>query len=347
MTLSKIIISELSTYLPERIVTDAQIESWVTIPAFQPAGFSEQETHKVKALEPGTLNRIFGTSERRFAARSENASAIGAAAARPIVEKKGRENIDCMIFASASADMIEPATANIAQEILGLRCPVFDIKNACNSAVTALHVATSMIQSGAMRNVLIVTGEKPHDCIKFDLENTSELKKRLSSYTLGDIGVSMLVEASPDPTRGIFLQKMASRGEYWKLCQVPGGGSVHPHADMNYFEGQTADLRDAFTFEFLDVFLEFFATTGWHPEEVDHIFMHQVSAGTFAYTARAFGLPLEKFKHSFPKYGNIASATIPVNLCEAVQSGALQPGHKVLILGLGAGISFNLDAMIW
>ncbi len=343
MASTKVIISDLSTYLPQQVVTNADLERWVTVPAFIPAGGAEKQT----ALEPGTLARIFGTAERRYAAPGENASAIGAAAALPIVERKGRDHIDCMIFASASSDMIEPATANMAQEILGLRCPVFDLKNACNSAITALHVASSLIQSGAMRNVLIVTGEKPQDCVKFDLENTEELKKRLSSYTLGDIGVAMLVEPSPDPERGIQLQRMESRGEHWRLCQVPGGGSAFPHTDMNYFEGKTADLRDAFLAEFLDTFIDFFQKTGWDPAEIKHVFMHQVSAGTFAFTAKAFGLPPELFRHSFAKYGNIASASIPVNLCEAVASGDLLPGDKVLILGLGAGISFNLQAIIW
>jgi 3-oxoacyl-[acyl-carrier-protein] synthase III len=347
MPIQKVIISDLSTYLPAQIVTNADIEKWVTLPALQLAGMSAYEPEKVKALEPGTLNRIFGTRERRYAAPGENASAIGAAAALPIVERKGRNNIDCMIFASASSDMIEPATANMAQEILGLGCPVFDIKNACNSAITALHVATSLIQSGAMRNVLIVTGEKPQDCVKFNLDNSDELKKRLSSYTLGDIGVAMLVELSPDLNRGIILQQMESRGEHWRLCQIPGGGSAFPHADMNYFEGKTADLRDAFLKEFLGTFIDFFTRTGWQPADVKHIFMHQVSMGTFSFTAQAFGLPLDLFRHSFAQYGNIASASIPVNLCEAVSSGALLPGDKVLILGLGAGISFNLTAMVW
>lgn len=347
MLQQKVIISDLSTYLPQQIVTNADIEAWVTVPAYQLAGMEQDDREKVPLLDPGVLNRIFGTQERRFAAPGENASFIGAAAARPIVARKGRSNIDCMIFASATSDLIEPATANIVQELLEIQCPVFDIKNACNSAITALQVATSLIQSGAMGNVLIVTGEKPHDCIKFELENAEELKQRLSAYTLGDIGVAMLIEPSPDATRGIVLHRMESRGEYWRLCQVPGGGTLFPHEDMNYFVGKTADLRDAFVKEFVDDFIHFFTATGWEMSEVKHIFMHQVSVSTFAAAAKAFGLPLERFRHSFTKYGNIASASIPVNMCEAVKSGDLLPGDKVLILGLGAGISFNLTAIIW
>jgi acyl-CoA:acyl-CoA alkyltransferase len=345
--MTRIKISDTSAYLPAKIVTNAEIEYKINTPQYEMARGHFESSKATKILPLGALERLFGSRERRFATESEQVSDIAAKAALPIVERKGRQNIDCMVFAAACSDVIEPATANIIQMKLGLKCPVFDLKNACNSFVTAIQIGASLIQTGQYKNVLIVNGEKLQDAIKFEIDDSNELRKHLAAYTLGDAGAAVLLERSTDES-GIVYQKFKTRGENWELCTVPGGGSLHPRTgDFNYFEGKTRELRQIFITETRDIFDACFAESGWQISDVKHVFMHQVSVDTFDAVAESFNIPRDRFIQSFSKYGNIAAATIPVNLHEAVAAGKVQKGDKLLFIGLGAGISIGLQLVIW
>jgi acyl-CoA:acyl-CoA alkyltransferase len=343
----RIKIAGTSAYLPAKIVSNAEIEYKINTPQYEMAQNHFEPERITKVLPSGALERLFGCKERRFAAENEQVSDIAAKAAMPIVERFGRQNIDCMIFSAACSDVIEPATANIIQMKLGLKCPVFDLKNACNSFVTAIQVGSSLIQSGQYKNVLIVNGEKLQDAIKFEIEDAEQLRRHLAAYTLGDAGAAVLLEHSDDES-GIVYQKFKTRGENWELCTVPGGGSLHPHtSQFNYFEGQTRELRQIFITETRDVFDACFAETGWKISDLKYVFMHQVSVDTFDAVAQSFNIPRDRFIQSFAKYGNIAAATIPVNLHEAVAAGKIQKGDKLMFIGLGAGISIGLQLVIW
>ena len=225
-------ISSIAGYAPSRIICNAEIENRVN---------ENQEL-----LPAGCIERLFGVKQRRFAEKNEQVSDLAVAAANKILVNTGTASIDCLIFAAASSDLIEPATANIIQHKLNLRCPAFDVKNACNSFATALHVANAFIVSGEYKKILIVTGEKLSDSIKYTLSDKEELGKRLAAYSLGDAGAAALIEPAVNGS-GMFSQKFLTFGEYWNLCVIPGGGSMHPHDDAkNYFEGKTTEMRNVF-----------------------------------------------------------------------------------------------------
>lgn len=334
----KVKIAMSSAYLPSQIFNNDAIVSKII----------STQNELIKPLLSGeTLERLFGSKERRFAEVNEQVSDLAAKAALPIAEKYGRENIDCLIFSAACADVIEPATSNIIQAKLGLNCPAFDVKNACNSFITAIQVGSSLIQSGQYKKVLIANGEKLQDAIQFDINDSSDLRKYLAGFTLGDAGAALLLEKSDDNS-GIIYQKFKTKGKYWDLCTVPGGGSLHPHtSDFNYFEGKTSELQAAFLSEFGDIFNTAFAETGWKANEIKYFFMHQVSLSTFDTVAKYCNLPRERFIHSFEKYGNIAAATIPVNLAEMHAAGKIQKGDKIMFIGIAAGISIGVQMITW
>ena len=145
-------ISHINSYLPSSVVGNAEIEN--------------QVNSRGVILPPNSIERLFGIKERRYASDGQQTSDLAAIAAMPIVEAIGRENIDCLIFGSACSDLLEPATANIVQQKLGLQCPVFDIKNACNSFVNAIQVASAFVESGVYKRVLVVNGEILHHAIQ-------------------------------------------------------------------------------------------------------------------------------------------------------------------------------------
>lgn len=322
-------IKDLSVYLPERIVLNDEIE------ACHPD------------LPKGGLKRLFGLNTRHYAAPDEQVSDMAARAARPILERHGKDDIDFLIFASACSDLIEPATANIVQEKLGLTCPAMDIKNACNSFTTGLMTASQFVASGMCRQVLVVNGEKLSDAVRPVTEDPEQLLQHLAAFSFGDAGAAALVCAAENGS-GFVAQQFHTLGRHWRLCTIPGGGSLHPHdADKLYFEGQTAQLKEVMTEAALGFFHACLQQVGWAPTDIKHLFTHQVSADTIRLISQMTQVPAENVEDSFAETGNIAAASIPIVMHRRLASGSLRRGDKVVLLGLAAGVSISVQLLIW
>lgn len=326
-------ISEIEVFLPPRKVSSSEIEALVN--------------RKGKFVPEGSVERMFGVKERRFADAEMQVSDLAANAARKIVDKRGADSIDCLIFASACSDLIEPATANIVQHKLGLSCPAFDVKNACNSFVTALQIAQAFVVAGTYKCILIATGEKLSNSIKLEISDEEDLKDRLAALSFGDAGSAVLIEASKNES-GIIFQRFKTAGKHWPLCTIQGGGSMFPfEMDKNFFKGRTSELSEVMFEEGAAFVAGCFIDAGWNMNNTDHIFTHQVSQRTFEQVATFFKIPEEKFHKVIGEYGNTASASIPLALHKAAQEGKLKKGDTLAIIGLAAGISISVQLMVW
>lgn len=326
-------ISEIEVFLPPRKVSSAEIEALVN--------------RNGNFVPVGSVERMFGVKERRFADAEMQVSDLAANAARKIVDKYGKDSIDCLVFASACSDLIEPATANIVQDKLGLNCPAFDVKNACNSFVTALQIAQALIVSGTYKRILIATGEKLSNSIRLEINCDEDLKNRLAALSFGDAGSAVLVEAGMNG-RGFVFQRFKTSGKHWPLCTIQGGGSMFPFdMNKNYFIGKTSELSEVMFEEGAEFVATCFKDAEWKMQDVDHIFTHQVSERTFEQVANFFHIPLEKFHNIVGEFGNTASASIPLALHRAYADGKLKKGDKLAIIGLAAGISISVQLLIW
>lgn len=311
------------------------------------AEIEKRINHNKTLMPANVLERLFGIKNRFFAKEGIQCSDLAAGAARKILKDIDAASIDCLIFAAASSDLIEPATANIVQVKLGLTCPVFDLKNACNSFVSAMQVASSFIKSGQYKKVLITNGEILQNAITFDIADNAELMKRLASFTLGDAGAAAILEESDDES-GIVYHDMRSLGQHWELCVIPGGGSMFPQdCSKHFFEGKTAELKEVFIREKGEMFEKCFRETGYTRDDIDHFFIHQVSKSTVKAMADDLNIPIEKFHCIIEEYGNTAAASIPLSIDLAIKSGKLKKGQKVIIIGLAAGISMSVQLIIW
>jgi 3-oxoacyl-[acyl-carrier-protein] synthase-3 len=205
----------IGTYLPERVLTSSEIE----------AGIADVGI----AMSPGFIERATGVGARRIAAERENASDLAVAAALEALESAGLGplDVDLLIFAAASHDVTEPATANIVQAKLAAhRAQVFDLKNACNSLVTALDVADSYVQSGRARVVLVATGEMPSRATDLRFRSRDDVLARFAHLTFGDAGGAVVLGRSPTPHRGIVATAGVTRGEAWNLATVLSFGTM-------------------------------------------------------------------------------------------------------------------------
>jgi 3-oxoacyl-[acyl-carrier-protein] synthase-3 len=326
-------ISHIANFSPDRIVSSKEVEDKVnSYGDFLPYGVLEQK---------------FGVKERRYAEDNDQCSDLAVGAGLKIIEKVGRDGIDCLIFASGGTDLIEPATCNIVQSKLSLSCPAIDVKNACNSFVCGLQIADSFIKSGTYKKILVVAGEKVSTIIKYDPVDKIDLINRMAGLSMGDAGAAALVEASNDDA-GLYAQTFKTYGEHWNLCTIPGGGTMYPRDPSKvYFEGQTRVLRDVFLSKGFSIFSDTLKEVNWSLGDIDHFFMHHVAASTFEMIALGIGVDPGKFYNVIDRHGNMAAASIPFAIACAEEEGVLKKGDKIMIIGLASGISISIQLMIW
>lgn len=299
------------------------------------------------AIPSGIIELMTGIRSRRVAADGVNASDLAAEAGRRALQKTGvrASEVDLVIYASVSQDLLEPATANIVQEKLGTACPVFDLKNACNSFLNAVQVGEALIQNGTYRTVLITVGEMPSRCIKWSVEDREDLKLSFPGYTLGDAGAAALLRPARN-TRGIFYRSFLTASRFWDRGVIPGGGSMHPRGDeWSYIQGDGTMLKQAFFEVGPDILSDALRATGTTCADYDRVLVHQVSMPFIKSFLDLTGVPFEKMVITLPDLGNMGAASLPIAFSLAEDRGEIRPGDRIMWIGLAGGISLGVMLM--
>lgn len=254
-----------------------------------------------------------------------------------------KDQIDLLIFASASQDITEPATANIIQKGMWLHCPVFDIKNACNSFLNAMDIADSMIQSTKYKNILIVSGETPSNTVNFWVRDRWEFKKHFAWYTLWDAGAAMIL-SSWEEQAGIKRTYFYSDGSTWDLATVMWWGSRYPRdIEKTYFTGDSSKIRDVFMSIWAEEFNTWLKKLSWKKDDIQKIFVHQVAMSNVDYMTEILGMDRSKFQIILPEYWNIASCCIPMSFFQYKKNAwSFNKGDKFVFIGFASGFSYGL-----
>jgi 3-oxoacyl-[acyl-carrier-protein] synthase-3 len=329
--MKKAAIKSLASYIPNRKIDNLFIES-----RLEKNGLN---------VPHGILENTMGSALRFYASEAEQASDLAALAANKILQRFPKEDVDLLIFAAASSDLAEPATASIVQAKTGLSCPAFDLKNACNSMTNAIEVACAFICLGHYRNILIASGEKTSVSVKFDISDSIELRERFASYSFGDAGFALLLGES-EHGEGFEYHRQITYGEYWPLCTVKGGGTMSPQkANQLYFCGKTFELSNQFIRlapKFVNACLD---EAGYKIEQIDLVCTHQVSKHTFNYIAKFLNVNIDKIVNTFQLYGNTAATSLPLSLQHAIDHGLVSRGDLIMLLGLAAGINISVQLL--
>ncbi|MFG2793489.1 3-oxoacyl-ACP synthase III family protein [Streptomyces sp. NPDC048419] len=296
-------------------------------------------------LLPGLLRQMYGFEERRVAPAGALPSDLAAAAARSLLDEGGLgpEAVDLLIFASASEDLEEPATAHVVAAQLGLAAPVFDVQNACNGVLNALEIADALIQARRYRRVLIVTGERGSRLSQLPARDRDELALLLPALTLGDMGAALLLEASERP--GLLGIHWSTNSSGWRAATVtnpyfsPGTPRTSVRFDSQAlaasFAGMEKDVTGALR------------AWGRKPDDLDLVCVHQASVPFTRTILESAGLAPDKAVPTFARYGNVATASLPLQLVEAARENRLCPGALVAFLGLASGASAGVLLMEW
>jgi len=293
-------------------------------------------------LPTGLIARMTGVETVHVKPDDWQASDLAVAAARDaLAESPGP--IDLVIFASASQDLVEPATSHIVAAKLGIDAPVMDVKNACNSVLNAMEVGDALIRSGHYRRVLIASGEGPSVAVRWELRDHAQFISSFPGYTMSDGGAAVVLEASEDADAGILETRFRAVSRHWSIGTLPGGGTMRPHdLDAAFFDMDGRGLQRAFLELGPEPVLELLAARHVSWQDFSLVAIHQVAVPYLPPIFERLGVPMDRTIVTVGEHGNLASATLPLQLKLAREAGMIEPGGLALLIGLAGGISLGL-----
>ena len=275
-----------------------------------------------------------GIRARHFAADGVVASDLAAEAARHALEAAGcsAADIDLIIVATSTPDMVFPSAACIVQQKLGVQgCAAFDVQAVCSGFVYALTIADSMIRTGAARKALVIGAEVFSRILDFTDRTTCVL--------FGDGAGAVVLEASDTP--GILASELHADGRHVGILCVPGtvsGGKIlgDPLLKM---DGQAVFKLAVGVLE--DVARSVLAKAGKTEADIDWLVPHQANIRIMQSTAKRLKLSMDKVIVTVDQHGNTSAASIPLALDVAVRSGKVRPGDTVMLEGVGGGFTWG------
>lgn len=298
----------------------------------------------------GLLERFTGVRGVHVRDQDQQASDLAAEAAAKALATAGTDisDVDLLLFASSCQDLLEPATAHVVAAKLGASCPVFDVKNACNSVLNALQVARALIESGQYRTVLITCGETPTLGTRWHLPDVRALHGSAVGYTVSDAGAAMLLTAGAagEQAPGILTSRFSAESAAWEVCTVRAGGSMNwrPGSDDPTYVQMQGDMVAAGRQHATR------ALAGYQAElelvrSSSFIAVHQISVAQFHETITALGLPAERCMLTVADHGNAASASLPLQLVQAQETGRAGLGDLVSLIGFASGFSVGVTVI--
>ncbi len=303
-----------------------------------------------------------GIEERHFADEGVGTSDLAVPAAKDALARAGlsAKDLDLIVFATLSPDMCFPGSGVLLQKKLGMCdgdspkfCGALDVRNQCSGFLYGLQVASSIVQTGAAKHVLLVGAETHSAAI--DLST----RGRTVSTLFGD-GAGAVVVSATDEDAGIRGTWLGADGRFaetlcqrvWDISKRPfipvdehGVGQVQPSHLWAQMDGRTV-FKHAVEKMCLALMQACWATNV-EPKDIDLFFFHQANMRINQYVAGQLGLPDEKVVHNIQRYGNTTAATIPILLAEAERDGRLTKGKKIAMVSFGAGFTWGSAIVDW
>jgi 3-oxoacyl-[acyl-carrier-protein] synthase-3 len=313
--------------LPEKIVTNADLE-------------------KVVDTSDEWIASRTGIRARRIAEAGTTASQQGIPAALAAMEEAGvgPADLDLILCATSTPDMLFPSTACLIQSGVGAAgCPAFDLLAACSGYVYALSVAEMYIKAGQAKTVLIVASEI--------LSSTLDWTDRGTCVLFGDAAAATVVTLD-ESGAGVIGSKLAADGSYAEFLTV-GVGSANPYTAPGFNPTDSClKMKGNSTFKLAiakmsEVSADLLAAHGYTVDDVSLVVPHQANKRIIDMVAKTLGLPDEKMFVNIDKYGNTSAATIPLALYEARQQGRIKPGDLIVTVALGGGFTWGANLIRW
>ncbi len=308
-------ITSTGSYLPARILTNADLEKLV------------------ETSDQWIVERT-GIRERHIAAEGELTSDLATAAARSALEAAGLQpnDLDLLLVATTTPDLVFPSTACIVQSKLGMSNgkPAFDLQAVCSGFVYALSVADQFIRSGSARRVLVVGAET--------LSRITDWNDRSNCILWGDGAGAVVLEASTEP--GIISTHIHADGRHKELLRTTNGASTAgAEAAVMRMEGNAVFKMAVNTLDrIVDETLE---ANGLQKSDIDWLVPHQANIRIISATAKKLGMSMDNVVTTVATHGNTSAASVPLAFDVAVRDGRIRRGQTVLMEAFGGGFTWG------
>jgi 3-oxoacyl-[acyl-carrier-protein] synthase-3 len=313
-------IAGTGSYLPQRRLSNADL-------------VAELAAKGIESSDDWIVERT-GIRARHFAAPDQMASDLALQASQQALAAAGltADELDLIVVATSTPDMVFPSTACILQNKLGTSgSAAFDIQAVCSGFIYATTVANAMIQSGAVRRALVVGAEIFSRILDFNDRTTCVL--------FGDGAGAVVLEASEEP--GILATDFHADGKHVGILCVPGhvsGGQITGDPLLK-MDGQAVFKLAVGVLE--DTARTVLAKAGKTEADLDWLIPHQANIRIMQSTAKKLKMPLDKVVVTVDQHGNTSAASIPLALDQAVRAGQIQRGQHLLLEGVGGGFTWG------
>jgi 3-oxoacyl-[acyl-carrier-protein] synthase III len=314
-------VTGTGSYLPQKVLTNRDLETLVD------------------TSDEWIYTRT-GIRQRHIAADHEKASDLALIASRRAMESAavGPDDIDLIIVATTTADMVFPSTACLLQAKLGVnKCAAFDMQAVCSGFVYGLSAADNFMKSGQYRNVLVVGSEVYSRILDWNDRGTCVL--------FGDGAGAVVLSRSEEP--GVLASRLHADGRHANILSVPGS------VDRGQISGRPLlQMEGNAVFKLAvkvlgEVAEETLALAGVSKAEVDWLIPHQANIRIIQATAKKLGMSMERVITTVERHANTSAASVPLALDEAVRDGRIRSGHHVLLEGVGGGFTWGAVLLRW
>lgn len=322
-------ISALGTYVPPRLLTNKDLEKMVD------------------TSDEWIYSRV-GIRERHLVEPGMASSDMAVEAAKRCLEKRGIEasEVEAIIIATVTPDMLFPATACLVQDKLGAKGAWgFDLSAACSGFVYALQMGTKLVESGAHAKVLVIGSDTMSSIIDYTDRTTCVL--------FGDGAGAVLIEPAEEGETGMidFTHEIDGSGAF--ALNMPGGGSAHPSTaetvakKMHYVHQDGQAVYRFAVRKMVEASEKVLARNNISIDEISCFIPHQANKRIIMSSAERMGLPLEKVVINIDRYGNTTAGTIPLAMNTGVEEGRVKKGDLVLVASVGAGFTVGATLLRW
>lgn len=327
MQLRHVKIKGTGKYLPERVVSDAELD-------------------KILGTTPGWVNKITGVGTRHYASTDETASYMGARAAEAALADAGLSfsEVDCLVCTSGTKEQPLPSTAVFIQQAMGQAdsgVPAFDIDATCLSFLVGLDVMSYMVEAGRYKNVLLVATEIASVGLNWQDKESSAL--------FGDGAAAVVIgPAETGDSSRILHASLKTYSSGARYSEIAGGGTrLHPQnytaedalPYLFHMDGQ-AIFRKASKL-LPDFIADMLSATGNKMDDFTLVIPHQGSAMAMRLLRKKLGIAEDCFLDNTAGHGNTIAASIPMGLHEAIRQGRISRGDRIMLIGTAAGLSLG------